>query len=33
VTTDDAEVLLRQAAEQAGILERQAASVARWLLA
>jgi GAF domain-containing protein len=33
VTTDDAEELLRQAAEQAGILERQAASVARWLLA
>lgn len=33
VTTDDAEVLLRQAAEQAGILEKQAASVARWLLA
>jgi GAF domain-containing protein len=33
VTTDDAEVLLRQAAEQAGILEAQAASVARWLLA
>jgi hypothetical protein len=33
VTTDDAEVLLRQAAEHAGILETQAASVARWLLA